>query len=207
MREKESTRIAQEIHDELGQSLTALQMDLAWLSSSIPPGDLALAGKVQRMRNLVDRTIDSVHRISTELRPILLDDLGLAAAMEWQVGEFQGRTGVQCDARFDCEDGSVDKDQATALFRIFQATLTNVARHSGATHVRVRLFQKGGSLCLEVTDNGRGITRAEIENPKSFGIIGIRERVNLWGGSVTISGRQRRGTTIKVRIPMRNRRR
>jgi len=207
VREKESMRIAREIHDELGQSLTALQMDLAWLGSSMPPGDLSLAGKVQRMRNLVDGTIDSVHRISTELRPILLDDLGLTAAMEWQVGEFRGRTGVQCDAHFDCKDGSVDKDRATTLFRIFQETLTNVARHSGATLVRVRLVRKGGSIHLEVTDNGRGISREEVDNPKSFGIMGIRERVNLWGGSVSISGKPRKGTTIKVRIPMRNRRR
>lgn len=207
VREKESTRIAREIHDELGQSLTALQMDLAWLSSSIPPGDLSLAGKVQRMRGLVDTTIDSVHRISTELRPILLDDLGLTAAMEWQVGEFQTRTGVQCDARFDCKDSAVEKDLATTIFRIFQETLTNVTRHAEATLVRVGLVQKGEELRLEVSDNGIGITAGQIADPKSFGIVGIRERVNLWGGSVSITGKPRKGTTIKVRIPMHHRRR
>jgi len=206
VREKESTRIAREIHDELGQSLTALQMDLAWLGSRLPPGDLSLGGKVQRMSSLVDTTIDSVHRISTELRPILLDDLGLTAAMEWQVGEFQERTGVQCDARFDCKEGSVEKDLATTIFRIFQETLTNVTRHSSATQVHVRLIQKDGEIHLEVADNGKGITREQIANPKSFGIVGIRERVNLWGGIVTISGKPRKGTTIKVRIPMHHRR-
>ncbi len=207
VREKESTRIAREIHDELGQSLTALQMDLAWLASCMPPGDLSLATKVQRMRGLVDTTMESVHRISTELRPILLDDLGLTAAMEWQVGEFQERTGVECDARFDCGDSSVEKDLATALFRIFQETLTNVARHAEATLVRVRLTQKDNELRLEVSDNGKGITPRQIADPKSFGIVGIRERVNLWGGTVSINGKPRKGTTIKVRIPMDNRRR
>lgn len=202
LREEESTRIAREIHDELGQSLTAIQMDLAWLGSCLPPGDLSLAGKLQRMRRLVDTTIDSVHRISTELRPTLLDDLGLTAAMEWQVGEFQERAGIECAARFDCKDSSVDKDLATTLFRIFQETLTNVARHADATLVRVRLVQKGDELRLEVADNGKGITQKQIGDPKSFGIMGISERVNMWGGSVSITGKPHRGTTIKVRIPM-----
>ncbi len=206
VREKESTRIAREIHDELGQSLTAIQMDLAWLGTRLPEGDLSLAGKVQRMRGLVDTTIDSVHRISTELRPILLDDLGLTAAMEWQVQEFQGRTGVLCDARLDFKDNSVEKDLATTLFRILQETLTNVARHAGATRVRVRLAEKTDELCLDVSDNGKGITPKQVADPKSFGIVGMRERVNLWGGSVSITGKQQKGTTIKVRIPMGERR-
>jgi PAS domain S-box-containing protein len=145
VREKESTRIAREIHDELGQSLTALQMDLAWLGARLPAGDLPLAGKVQRMAALVDATVDSVHRISTELRPILLDDLGLIAAMEWQVQEFEGRTGVQCKARLNCKDGSVEKDLATTLFRVFQETLTNIARHAEAT--------------MAVSEGGRALPR------------------------------------------------
>jgi PAS domain S-box-containing protein len=202
VREKESTRIAREIHDELGQSLTAIQMDLASLGTSLPVGDLSLAGKVQRMRRLVDTAIDSVHRISTELRPILLDDLGLTAAMEWQVQEFQERTGIRCEAYLDCEDDSVEKDLATALFRILQETLTNVARHAEATSVRVRLTRRDNKHCLDVSDNGIGITPRQVGDPKSFGIVGIRERVNLWGGSVSITGKQRKGTTIKVRIPM-----
>jgi PAS domain S-box-containing protein len=201
VREKESTRIAREIHDELGQSLSAIQMDLAWLRTRLPAGNESLAGKVQRMRRLVDTTIDSVHRISTELRPILLDDLGLTAAMEWQVQEFQGRTGVQCEARLNLKDGSVDKDLATTLFRIFQETLTNVARHAEATLVKVLLTQKGDELSLVVSDNGRGITTEQIGDPKSFGIVGIRERVNLWGGGVSITGKLRKGTTVRVRIP------
>lgn len=205
VREKESTRIAREIHDELGQSLSALQMDLVWLGSRLTEGDQSLKGKIQRMRRLVDTTIDSVHRISTELRPILLDDLGLTAAMEWQVQEFQTRTGVQCEAVLACQDMSIEKDLATTIFRIFQETLTNIARHAEATLVRVRLGHKSDELSLDVSDNGRGITVKQVRDPKSFGIVGIRERVNLWGGTVTITGKPQKGTILKVRIPLRNR--
>jgi PAS domain S-box-containing protein len=202
VREKESTRIAREIHDELGQSLTAIQMDLAWLSGRLPAGDLPLAAKVQQMRRQVDTTVDSVHRISTELRPILLDDLGLTAAIEWQVQEFQERTGVRCKARLSITDNPVEKDLATTIFRILQEALTNVARHAEATAVRVALTQKGGELRLDVADNGKGITAQQIERADAFGIMGMRERVNLWGGSVSIAGKPQKGTTIKVRIPM-----
>ena len=203
VREKESTRIAREIHDELGQSLTAIQMDLAWLGANLPAGATPLFEKVRRMKRVADATVGSVHRISTELRPILLDDLGLTAAMEWQVQDFESRTGVQCTASLDCRDDTVEKDLATTLFRILQETLTNVARHAGATLVRVNLTREDGELCLKVSDNGKGITAEEMADPKSFGIMGIRERVNLWGGNVSIYGKPRRGTTIRVRIPMR----
>ena len=202
VREKESKRIAREIHDELGQSLSALQMDLSGMENYLPEGDLLFSRKVQRMRRLIDTTIDSVHRISTELRPILLDDLGLTAAIEWQVQEFQSRTGMPCDACIDCKESAIDKDLATAVFRIFQETLTNVARHADATQVQVRLATKGNNLCLKVSDNGKGITPQEIHDAKSFGIMGIRERVNLWGGSVRILGKSRKGTTVDVLIPM-----
>ncbi|MHB8110205.1 MAG: PAS domain-containing sensor histidine kinase [Syntrophorhabdaceae bacterium] len=205
VREKESMRIAREIHDELGQSLTALQMDLAWLKSAIPQGDITLASKIQRMKKVVDGTIESVHRISTELRPILLDDLGLIAAMEWQVGEFQSRTGISCRSRFDCVEVDIKKDLATAIFRICQETLTNITRHAGATLVRVSLVQKGCDLYLDVTDNGKGISADDIANPKSFGIVGIRERVNLWNGTVKITGKPNKGTKVEIRIPINGR--
>jgi signal transduction histidine kinase len=154
------------------------------------------------MRSLVDTSIESVHRISTELRPILLDDLGLTAAMEWQIQQFRSRTGVHCEAHLIWNDSGAEKDLATALFRIFQETLTNIARHADATFVKVRLAQKAGELHLHVSDNGKGITQRQIDDPKSFGIMGIRERVNLWGGTVTIAGKPQKGTTVKVRIPM-----
>lgn len=202
VREKESARIAREIHDELGQSLTALQMDVSWLGGQLPDDCTLLREKARRMERLVDATIDSVHRIITELRPILLDDLGLTAAIEWQAQEFEERTGIECDVYIDCHDSSIEKDLATALFRIFQETLTNVVRHAGATLVRVRLVQGEEGLCLEVIDNGKGITRKQAEDPRSFGIIGIRERVNLWNGRVRITGKSKRGTTVAILIPL-----
>jgi PAS domain S-box-containing protein len=202
VREKESTRIAREIHDELGQSLTALQMDVAWLGDQIPPGMEILREKTQRMANLVDATIESVHRIITELRPILLDDLGLTAAIEWQAKEFQTRTGIETYVYVDCRDSSIDKDLATTLFRIFQETITNIARHAGASAVWVRLTQDDKELHLEVVDNGKGISRSQSEDSRSFGIIGIRERVNLWNGQIRIAGRRNRGTTVSVTIPV-----
>jgi signal transduction histidine kinase len=202
VREKESTRIAREIHDELGQSLTALQMDLSWLGSQLPADAAHLQDKADRMSHLVDTTIDMVHRISTELRPILLDELGLSAAIEWQAKEFQNRSGIRCDLHLDDMDSSIDKDLVTTLFRIFQETLTNIARHAGAKTVKVQLIQDGKELSLKVSDNGRGITQKQIDDPKSFGIIGIRERVNLWGGSVRITGKKDMGTKVMVRIPL-----
>ncbi len=202
-REKECARIAREIHDELGQSLTALQMDVAWLGDQLPADFSHLVEKTRRMEQLVDATIDSVHRIITELRPIMLDDLGLTAAIEWQAEEFQNRSGIDCHVYVDCRDECIEKDLATAVFRIFQETLTNVARHSRATAVWARLTQEGGMLNLEVTDNGKGITRKQAEDPRSFGIIGIRERVGLWNGCMRITGKSRQGTTVSIQIPIR----
>lgn len=202
VREKESTRIAREIHDELGQSLTALQMDVAWLGKKLPARSAQLIEKTRKMADLVTSTIDSVHRIMTELRPILLDDLGLTAAIEWQAQEFQTRSGIGCEVYVDCRDSSLEKDLATTVFRVFQETLTNIARHSGATEVWVHLKLEENELCLEVTDNGKGITRRQLEDSKSFGIIGMRERVNLWNGTIRIAGKHNRGTTVTVVIPL-----
>ncbi|HPI92944.1 MAG TPA: PAS domain-containing sensor histidine kinase [Deltaproteobacteria bacterium] len=202
IREKESARIAREIHDELGQSLTALQMDISWLGGQLPERCAPLREKTHRMSHLVDTTIDSVHRIMAELRPTLLDDLGLTAAIEWLSEDFHNRSGIQCDVYVDCRDSSIGKDLATNLFRILQETLTNVARHAQASMVCVRLIQDSGEIILEVVDNGKGITRKQAENARSFGILGIRERVNLMDGTVRITGRCRRGTRVKVVIPM-----
>lgn len=202
VREKECARIAREIHDELGQSLTALQMDVTWLGTQLPAGCSHLAEKTKRMEQLVQATIESVHRIITELRPIMLDDLGLAAAIEWQAAEFQNRSGIECHVFVDCRDDYIQKDLATAVFRIFQETLTNVARHSRATAVWARLTQEKGVLNLQVTDNGKGITRKQAEDPRSFGIVGIRERVSLWNGCMRITGSKNKGTTVSIQIPI-----
>lgn len=202
VREEERTRIAREIHDELGQALTALKIDLAWLKNRLAVGQKPLQAKIRQMSNLADATIETVRRISTELRPGLLDDLGLAAAIEWQAADFQNRSGIACAATLDCGEIDLERDLATALFRILQETLTNVARHAGATRVAVRLERGEGRIVLTVTDNGRGIGKRQIADGGSFGLIGMRERAHLWGGELRIVGRRDVGTTVTVEIPL-----
>jgi len=202
VREEESTRVARKIHDELGQSLTALQMDLSWLENRLPPGSTNIQEKTRSMSELVDATIGSIHNIMMELRPSLLDDLGLHAAIEWQASDFQKRSGIRCQANIRCDTDMIDKDMATSIFRIFQETLTNIARHSKATQCRVSLTEKGKELCLDVTDNGVGITQWQIDDSKSFGLIGMRERAHLWGGTVQVRNARPSGTTVRVLIPL-----
>ena len=132
----------------------------------------------------------------------MLDDLGLTAAMEWQIKEFRKRSGIRCKANLNYDDTEISKDLSTSLFRIFQEALTNIIRHSGATGVRVEFIQKGDELHLEVADNGRGISRKQIHDSKSLGIIGMRERARLWGGSVTVNGKCGKGTLVTVKIPI-----
>jgi PAS domain S-box-containing protein len=202
IREQERTVIAREMHDELGQSLTALKMDLSWLDRKTPKDQKPQVERIISMRKLIDSTLQTVKRISTDLRPELLDDLGLSAAIEWQGEEFQNRTGIKCVVTMDPEEIILDQDCSTAIFRIFQETLTNVARHSHATRVTVKLNVKTGKIELKVKDNGKGITEKQISGPKSFGLIGIRERVHFLGGEVNIRGVQDKGTTVTVRIPI-----
>jgi PAS domain S-box-containing protein len=200
-RETERTRIAREIHDELGQGLTALKMELQWCIKRLPQDNKELLEKAQALPKLVDANVHLVQRISSELRPGLLDHLGLSAAMEWQIGQFQERTGIVCD--FVCEPNDIvlDHARATALFRIFQETLTNIIRHAEATRAEIVLRATDGRVELTVTDNGKGITEQEIADPKSFGLMGIKERVYSLGGIVAISGRKHKGTTVRVSIP------
>lgn len=202
--EIERTNIAREIHDELGQTLTVLKMDLSWLSRRLEDNQISLLEKTDAMSHLISKTIQTVKKISTELRPGLLDDLGLSAAIEWQAEEFQKRTGIKCKISMEPKDITFDRDRNTAIFRIFQETLTNIARHAGATEVSVSLKQKVGRIELTVRDNGRGITEEELANPKSFGLIGIRERVKIFGGNNTIKGVPGQGTTVTVRMPVRD---
>ena len=201
IREKERMDIAREIHDELGQTLTTLKMDLFWVKNRLPGDERHLHEKLHSMVELVDKTGESVHRIVAELRPGLLDDLGLSAAIEWQAEEFQRRTGIPCEVYVDAEDMVANQDISTALFRIFQETLTNTVRHAHASRVHVRLQEKDDEIMLEVSDNGRGITNEEISHPQSFGLLGIRERVHLLKGKVTIVGIPDKGTTLTVHIP------
>ncbi|MDI6743287.1 MAG: PAS domain-containing sensor histidine kinase, partial [Smithella sp.] len=202
VREEESTRVARKIHDELGQSLTALQMDLSWLENRLPPDNKDIREKTRSMSGLVDETIDSVHKITLELRPSMLDDLGLSAAIEWQAGDFQKRSGIRCQVNIRRDNDLIDKELATAVFRIFQETLTNIARHAKATNCRVSLTKNEKELCLEVTDNGIGITQWQIDDSLSFGMIGMRERAHLWGGTVHVRNVKTSGTTVRVMIPL-----
>lgn len=201
-REEERTRIAREIHDEFGQVLTALKMDVTWMRQRLPEGQPDLEGKMQDMIDLIDETVQMVRRIATELRPGLLDDLGLVAAIEWQAQEFTKRSGVPCTLNVEAPEVPLDRELTTALFRIFQETLTNVARHAQATRVTVTLAQRESSLVLIVEDDGKGISSEEIEGRESLGLVGMRERALGLGGSLTLEGTPNEGTTVTVRIPL-----
>lgn len=202
VREEERTHIARAIHDELGQTLTGLKMDVAWLQRHLDQPQQALLEKTQVMSNLLDMTIQTVRRISTELRPGILDDLGLVATLDWQLQEFQMRTGIACKLISNPEETSLDADSSTGVFRIFQEILTNVVRHAQATQVVVSLTESSTFLILKVKDNGRGITDSEINNPKSIGLLGMRERARLLAGEVHFQGTLNEGTTVTVRLPL-----
>lgn len=201
-REEERKQIAREIHDELGQTLTALKLDLAWMEGELAPDQKALSEQVRGMSNLVDETIRSLRRILAALRPTILDDLGLAAAVEWQAQEFQDRTRIKCRFDFGACEVNLDPERATAAFRILQEALTNVARHADATEVDICLKEKGPNLSLTVHDNGKGIEREKIEGMDTFGILGMRERALLLGGQLKIRGGQGKGTTVSLQIPL-----
>jgi signal transduction histidine kinase len=203
-REEERSAIAREIHDVLGQTLTALKMDVAWIGarspSDAPP---AFRQKLDAMSRLIDETVVTVRRIATSLRPGVLDDLGLAAAVEWQANEFEQRTGIPCALRITIDDEALDPQLSTALFRILQESLTNVARHSRASHVSVRLEQAGDGLILEVRDDGVGIAAADAASTRSIGLAGMRERAQLVGGSLSIFRAAGAGTTVRAQVPHR----
>lgn len=206
VREEESASIAREIHDHLGQSLTALKMDIAWTRRRIeeikggePCG--AIAERLATMSGDVDRTIKSVRELSTRLRPVILDDLGLVRALQWQAREFQRRTGIECRCRMFFKGNVLDDDRSTAVFRIFQEILTNVARHAQAKRVDVRLERSGGKLVLDVTDDGRGISESDVRSSCALGLLGMRERAAICGGELEVGRRNGSGTRVVVTIP------
>ena len=202
VREEERTRIAREIHDELGQSLTAVKMDVAWLAGRLPPGNSQTRERVAGTLQLADDLIKCVRRISTELRPGILD-LGLAAALEWQAQEFQTRTGIVCTLQLLAQEVVIAPNVSTTLFRIFQETLTNVARHAGATSIEVILEKEGDHVSLRISDNGRGFDQADPSLPQSLGLLGMRERAAMLGGEVNISSAPGKGTSVTAWIPRR----
>lgn len=203
IREKERKHISREIHDDLGQALTVLKMDVSWMRKKLRKGQDILDEKMQGMSQFIDDTIGTVQRICMDLRPRLLDDAGLVAAMEWHVEDFQNRTGIQCLLDHgNIIDEHLSQVQSTTLFRIFQEGLTNVLRHAHARWVRVVLNEEGVFLLLTIEDNGRGITQDQIHDPDSFGLMGVRERIAFLGGTFEVHGIPGKGTIIKARIPL-----
>lgn len=205
-RERERISVAREIHDEMAQSLTAQKIDLVRLKSKLPQDDPYLVKLSEEILQSVDRTIDSVQRVLTELRPALLDDLGLVAAIEWQVNEFQRRTEMHCHLELPAEEPDLTHEERTALFRIMQESLSNVLRHSNADQIWVRLKADGSWLSMNIIDNGKGISDLDVLDGRSFGLMGMRERAHIFGGSVNIEGKAGKGTTVSVRIPLNGRR-
>jgi signal transduction histidine kinase len=198
-REEERTRVAREIHDELGQALTSIKIGLSSLIHDFPPEPQQLK-RIESISTIVDQTIKSVRRISTELRPGILDDLGLIAAVEWAAEEFETRTGTKCRLDLPESDGAIDPDRATAIFRILQETLTNAARHANATCVDVRLLKEPGGVTLEVRDDGKGATEDQLSAAESLGIRGMRERAFLRGCELLIQCVPVESTSIRVFI-------
>jgi two-component system sensor histidine kinase UhpB len=204
-RERESKRIAREIHDELGQALTALKMELTWISKNLPlTHELhkLVSNKAKSMSSLVDSTIKKVQRIASELRPGVLDDLGLVPAIEWLGQDFQNRTKIKCLTELASFDYEVYPECSTAVFRILQEALTNVARHARASRVRVSLKEKKSKLELKIRDNGRGIAEKDVLSPDSLGLVGMRERLRPFQGDVRIQGIPDKGTTLAINLPI-----
>lgn len=203
VREEDRTRIAREMHDELGQALTALKMDVAWMLSRIDEEQEPLVGKAENMMALIDSTVDSVRRIAANLRPGLLDDLGLAAAVEWLVDEFRKRTQIGCELHMSHEEFDSAPDLCTTVFRLLQEATTNVARHAHASHVKVTLDDTGDAIELQVEDDGQGFDpQARLgSRKKSFGLLGMRERVTALGGSIELTSQPGHGTRLWVSLP------
>jgi signal transduction histidine kinase len=201
-REGERKRIARNIHDELGQSLSTLKLDLSLLQDELGSQPGPIRNRIEGMALVVGASIKSVKRIISELRPQVLDDLGLTAALEWEAEEFQKRTGIPVELSIYPQEILLEPDQSTALFRIFQETLANVTRHASAHSVRASLTEIDGVVELEVRDDGCGIRREQIEDPRSFGLVGIRERAHSCGGTADIEGSPEMGTRVRVRFEL-----
>jgi PAS domain S-box-containing protein len=202
IREEERTNIAREIHDELGQQLTGLKMDVSWLGKKIPGENKTIHEKINGMISLIDDTVKTVRRISSELRPGILDDLGLIDALDWQSNEFEKRTGIRCKFHSAFSEKQFKKNLSTGVFRIYQEALTNVARHAEATEIDASLEQYNGNLILKVHDNGKGFDEAAIANKNTLGLTGMKERASMFGGMIIIESRMGRGTTVFLQVPL-----
>jgi len=202
VREEERTMIAQEIHDELGQVLTALKIQVSLLANKLNKNQEPLKEKIKSLSNMIDASVESVQKISSKLRPGILDELGLIAAIEWQAEEFEKSTSIKCSLVLPKEEMKLEKNKSTAIFRIFQEALTNIARHSQATKAAISLLIHQSNIYLEILDNGKGITQEQIKDFKSLGIHGMEERAMVFGGQVYFEGIAGKGTIVKVEIPV-----
>jgi len=202
VREEERAKMAREIHDELGQSLTALKFHLSWLSKRFPQELEQLSERTRSMGELIDGAIQTVQRLSAELRPGVLDDLGLIDAIQWQAQQFSKRTDIKTRFTATPDDLSLDRERSTAFFRICQEALTNVVRHAQATRVTISLKRVRDRAVLKIRDNGNGIEESEIRGPRAFGLMGMSERAGFFGGEVKIRGVPGKGTSVTVSIPL-----
>ncbi|HEX6137303.1 MAG TPA: PAS domain S-box protein [Casimicrobiaceae bacterium] len=200
-REQEKSRIARELHDELGQLLTMLQMDVAWCREKRPPGSDAFAAKLDRMEALLKSTIAATRRIAADLRPLMLDDLGLVPSIEWLVENFSQRTGIACELTIASRELQVPKAHADAIFRIVQESLTNIAKHARASHADIVIENDGDAFVVRVEDDGVGFSPLAPRKPQSLGLYGLRERASLLGGEATIASAPGEGTIVEVRLP------
>jgi PAS domain S-box-containing protein len=202
IREEERANIAREIHDELGERLTGIRLDISWIEKKISPSNKSLLKKFPPLLNLVDNTIKTVRKISTELRPSILDDFGLVEALEWQVAEFEKRTGINCRFLSSISDNNYDKKISITLFRILQESLTNVLRHASAKNISVQLLKKDNILELSITDDGIGIDAKTVKGKQTLGLIGMKERVFMVRGKYSITSEKDKGTSILVSVPL-----
>lgn len=202
-REEERAALARELHDELGQTLTAIKLDLgrAIIAVNSPQSPIAAVDRLQSLVGLVEIALQTVKRLTMNLRPPALDHLGLAEAMRWEAMTFRARTGLRCNVRADKESTSLNAEQQTVLFRIFQEALTNIVRHARASAVQVTLAERRREVELSIRDNGRGVTEEEVGDPRAIGLLGMRERAALVGASFHIEGRRGKGTVVTVRVP------
>lgn len=201
IREEERTMVAREIHDQLGQALTGLKLGLALLSRRLPEDRKELGADLKAMVASVDDTIRLVRKIATELRPGVLDDLGLVAAIEWQIEDFKQRTGIEVVLCATLKDEELHRDLSTALFRILQEALTNIIRHAQATRVHIDLFRQDDAIVMRVADNGKGIAERATHNPRSLGLLGMRERAGMLGGEARIGSSREGGAKVVIKIP------
>ncbi|HEY7317146.1 MAG TPA: sensor histidine kinase [Candidatus Binatia bacterium] len=200
-REEEKTQLAREIHDELNGTLIALKMDLSLLPDRAAKDRNLFLEKLSSMSALIDSTLARVHTIVTELRPVVLDKIGLVAAIEWQTNEFQDRSGIVCETHLPTEEIPLDSERSTAVFRIFQEALTNVARHAGATKLVIDLRREAESVILTVRDDGKGVDEKAIFAHTSMGLLGMRERALSFAGTAEVSRLAQGGTLVRVTIP------